>query len=196
MSAWQIGRPDRDRPDLVHLATVDANPLLYDEPADLGGGDLLEGLANGDLLRLVAPERGEDLVEHVVDRVRARVLLMGAQRRGDLRLRQLLHTGPQCWVLAGLGIERPARLRGAADEILLQPRQLLAFGVAERDRLEHGLFRDFFGAGLDHEHGVLGSGDDELECRDLLLLRGRVDDAVAVHLPDAHGADGPVERHA
>ena len=50
-------------------------------------------------------------------------------------------------------------------------------------------------AGLDHDDGVGGAGDDEVHVRLVLeLLERRVDDQLAVDTPDVHGADGAAER--
>ena len=46
------------------------------------------------------------------------------------------------------------------------------------------------GAALDHQDGLVGTGDDEVHVRRQQLLVGRVDDEVAVDLADADGADG------
>src|SRR5262249_7383300 len=99
-------------------------------------------------------------------------------------------------LLPGARAYRPARLRGARRQIALRPRQPPALAVTERDRLEHRLLGNLVRARLDHQHRVLGGGDDQLESRYLLLRRGRVRDQLAVDQPDAHGADGPVERDA
>ena len=42
--------------------------------------------------------------------------------------------------------------------------------VAEHDGAEHLLLGEFLGLGLDHQHGVGGAGDDEVERRFLHLV--------------------------
>ena len=39
----------------------------------------------------------------------------------------------------------------------------LEVAVAEHDRAEHHLFGELLGFGFDHQHGVAGAGDDEIE---------------------------------
>ena len=53
---------------------------------------------------------------------------------------------------------------------------------------------DLVRARLDHEDGLVGARDDEVEVGLELLLLRRVDDEVAVHLADPHGADRRRER--
>ena len=122
------------------------------------------------------------------------LLLVGGERDGQLGRRQALDLRLQLGVASGGRVERPARLRGALRQLPLRPRQSLALPVAERDRLEHRLLGNLVRPRLDHQHRVLGAGDDELEARHLLLRRGRVRDQLALDQPDAYGADGPVER--
>ena len=67
--------------------------------------------------------------------------------------------------------------------------------VGDVERVEHLGLGDLVGARLDHEDGLVGAGDDEVEVGvvDEVGL-ARVDDEVAVDLADAHGADGRGER--
>ena len=125
----------------------------------------------------------------------ARACCRACRRRRQLR-GQLAHARLERFIFAGVRVERPPRLRGARRQVLLDARQLLAFGVAEGDRLEHRLLGNLLGAGLDHQHGLLGPRDHELERGGVLLLGGRVHDERAVHLPRPDGADGTIERHA
>src|SRR3989304_184840 len=60
----QVGRLDRDRPDLVRPATVHADALLDDQPSHRLALDLLEGGPDGRLPRVVEPDGAPDLVEH------------------------------------------------------------------------------------------------------------------------------------
>ena len=73
--------------------------------------------------------------------------------------------------------------------------QLLDLRVGDVERVEHLGLGDLVGARLDHEDGLVGAGDDEVEVGvvDEVGL-ARVDDEVAVDLADAHGADGRGER--
>ena len=89
----------------------------------------------------------------------------------------------------GLGL---ARLLG---QLALSCAQLLDVLVRDVERVEDLGLRDLVGARLDHEDGVLGAGDDQVEIGavDEQLLVG-VDDEVAVDLADPHRADGRRER--
>jgi len=50
--------------------------------------------------------------------------------------------------------------------------------------------------GLDHQHRLVGAGNDEVQLRGLELGLGRVEDVFTVDVADARGADGALERDA
>ena len=68
--------------------------------------------------------------------------------------------------------------------------------VRDVERVEDLGLGHLVGARLDHEDGLLGAGDDEVEVAAALGQVGlaRVDDEVAVDLADAHRADGRRQR--
>ncbi len=68
--------------------------------------------------------------------------------------------------------------------------------MAEHDRAEHHFFRQFLRFGLDHQHGVVGAGDDEVELRLGHLVQRRVEHEFVVDEADAGGADRAHERRA
>ena len=68
--------------------------------------------------------------------------------------------------------------------------------VAEHDGAEHHVFGQLLGLGLDHQHGVAGAGDDEVELRLGHLVDMRVEHVLAVDVADAGAADRAHEGHA
>ena len=68
--------------------------------------------------------------------------------------------------------------------------------VAEHDGAEHDVFVQFLGFRLDHQDGVLGAGNDEVECRLIHLVEMRVQNIFAVDVANACAADGAHERNA
>ena len=68
--------------------------------------------------------------------------------------------------------------------------------MAGHDGAQHHLFRKLLGLGLDHQHGVGGAGDDEVEVAVLHLVERRVHDGLALDVGDARGADRAHERDA
>ena len=62
------------------------------------------------------------------------------------------------------------------------------------DRFDHLLFRQEVAESFDHQDGVFGSGEDEIELRFFHLLDRRVDDEVAVDHPHSDRADRFDER--
>jgi hypothetical protein len=61
--------------------------------------------------------------------------------------------------------------------------------MAEHDRAEHDIFGQFVGFRLDHQHGVRGAGDDQIEFAFLHLVDMRVEHILAVDVADARAAD-------
>src|SRR5438309_4259864 len=192
----QVPHLDRDRPDLVELPAVQAEALLDDQPPDLCSLDRLEGGARVIALRLVQGERRPDLVEHAADSPRPFLLLGRRERNRELRRSERPHARLELPVPPGVRVERPARLSRPRDQVFLEPGEAPALGVAEGDRLEHGLLRHLVGARLDHQDRLLSAGDDQLEARHGLLGVRRVCDELAVHQSDPQRAYGTVERDA
>ena len=61
--------------------------------------------------------------------------------------------------------------------------------------LNHDSLGDLLCAGLDHDDGVLGAGDHEVELGLVLhLSEGGVDHELVLDASDAHGPDGAEER--
>ncbi len=68
--------------------------------------------------------------------------------------------------------------------------------VAEHDGAEHHVFVQFLGFRLDHQHGVLRAGNDEVEARLVHLVEMRVENIFAVDVADARAADRAHEGNA
>ena len=87
---------------------------------------------------------------------------------------------------------------GLADELLqleLDGDELLDLLVGELEGLDDDALGDLLGAGLDHDDGVGGAGDDQVHVGLVLeLLERGVDDQLAVDAADVHRADGAAER--
>ena len=72
----------------------------------------------------------------------------------------------------------------------------LEVAVAEHHGAEHDLLGKLLRLRLDHQHGVLRAGDDEIELALGHLLERRVEDVFVVGEADARGADRSHERRA
>ena len=68
--------------------------------------------------------------------------------------------------------------------------------VAEHHGAEHDVFGQLLGFRLDHQHGVLRAGDDEIELALRHLVELRVEHVFVVDEADARGADRAHERRA
>ena len=84
-------------------------------------------------------------------------------------------------------------------ELALERADLLDLRMGDVERVEDLRLGDLVGARLDHQDGLLGAGDDQVEVRGILGLRKqigllRVYDEVAVDLADPHRADGCRQR--
>ena len=94
-------------------------------------------------------------------------------------------------VLVGLrDLDLQLGLAGLLLQLDLRGAQLLDRGMRDVQRVEDLGLGHLVGAALDHQHGLVGTSDDEIHVGGEELLLGRVDDEVAVDLADAHGADG------
>jgi hypothetical protein len=68
--------------------------------------------------------------------------------------------------------------------------------VTEGHGAEHHFFAEQLGFGLDHQHRVLGAGDDEFEIGVLEVTDAGVQHVVAVDHTDLGSTDRALERHA
>ena len=183
-----------DRADLRELAAVEAlagEDRLARQDLDevVGGlGDLLAllglGLGHhrrGGLLDGLDLGVGGDLVRQRHRRHHRR--LPGPADLGEDARRVRLGRLPGGLLEAAAALERDL----GADDL---PDGL----VAEEDRVDQGLLGDLAGAALDHDDGVVGAADDQVEVRLVALGVGRVEDELAVEPADADRADGRVER--
>ena len=93
------------------------------------------------------------------------------------------------------GLDLALRLANFLGQVADGGADLLDLLVAELDGLHHGLFRNFLGAGLDHHDAVGGADHHQVQLAVALLVVGGIDDEIAVHLADAHRADGAVKRN-
>jgi hypothetical protein len=188
---------DRDRAHGAGVAAVDARLAVQDlrthdlgfhveqDIADFGriGLDALRGQACHDF--------GRQRLEFLL----ARRLLAGLVGVADFRVGQLRHLGDQRFVLR-CRRPLPSRLAAFFDHRVDGVDDGLHLGVAEHDRAQHDFFGQLLRFRLDHQHGVLGAGDDQVHLRGLELGGGRVQDVLAVGVADARGADRAAERDA
>ena len=68
--------------------------------------------------------------------------------------------------------------------------------VAEHHRAEHNVLGQLLGLRLDHQHGVLGAGDHQIELAFAHLVDLGVEHIFIVDEPDARCADRSHERGA
>ncbi len=66
--------------------------------------------------------------------------------------------------------------------------------MTEHHRAEHDLFVEFLGFRFDHQHGVAGAGDDQVELGFDHFVERRVEHIFVVDEADAGGADRTLER--
>ena len=180
--------------DLVRAAAV--GPLLVDgDPlADHVLLELVERELGGRALLAVvlglgvAGERLERLLLDLLGRVLALELVLDLGGRLEGGAEALLELGEDGLVdlrrldldllLAGLLLQLALRLADALD-----------LAVGDVERVEDLGLGDLVGAGLDHEDGLLGARDDQVErALEQGLLVGVDDEAALLVLADAHGA--------
>ncbi len=187
--------------DVTHrgrIAAVDAS-LAGEYPA---AHDLLlqtrEGRDDLALLPLAVLATGEvldDLAAHIEDLFLPLELLRHTVRFAD-RVGGYLGNA--------IGQRRVVRLRRPAPfgmprlrlELANETDDGLHLLVAVKHGVEHDALAESIGFRLDHQHRVLGAGDNQIERRLLELREGGIQDELAVDVADPRRTDGPVERHA
>ena len=188
----------QDRAHGRQISPVDAALVVENVPAHHFGLSLVErlrDLACGKLRFFACRrERGEHLR---LDRVDGGVTLLlfrdriGGAQIGLARIhdrlldRRVIVRRKVARLLGGL--------LGQADDRL---DDRLECGMAGHHRLQHRVFAEFLGLRLDHQHGVCGAGDDQIERRILHLFDCRVDPHFALDDADARRADWAHERDA
>ena len=86
-------------------------------------------------------------------------------------------------------------LAGLLGQLALGGAQLLDLAVGDVERVEDRRLGDLVGAGLDHQDGLLGARDHQVErALEHPLLVGVDDEVALLVLADAHGADRHRER--
>ena len=197
VSARQHADFDPDIANLVELAAI-RTALLFDH---LLAEDLLAQQVEV-LARLLAASfvffRNAflhfrlQLLDHPVAVVLP--ILLGVHRVGQLRA----NLRPQCAEVRFVGDDRlhyALRLAHLLRQLVDGGANLLDLRVTKLDGVNDRLFRDFLRARLDHHDAVHGADDHQVQLARALLVVSRVDHELAIRLPDAHRANGAVERN-
>ena len=186
-----------DRPHRLDVATIDALAGVEDVPAHDLGFKLLEDtgdplLAVGRIFNALREEMRHHFGLGGVDSVVARHLVWDR-----IRFAQILLDEAEDLLLQGRGVgERQlARLlRGLFREANDGFDHRLEMPMAEHHGAEHHFFGQFLGFELDHQHRVLGAGDNEIEIALGHLVDLRVEHVFIVDESDARRTDRPHER--
>ena len=197
MGTRQHAAADLDLAHGARIAAVDARLAIQDLAAHDARFDVEQHVVQADLVEdhAVALQRGCGRGRHGAGGVGAGLLradLVGLAQRslgecGDL--------GDERLVLRR-GHPVPGRLAGVAHQLVDRVDRDVALLVTEHDAAEHDLFGKLLRLGLDHQHGRLGAGDDQVHLRFEQLGLARVQHVPAVDVADARGADRAVERNA
>ncbi len=186
-----------DRSHRLDVATIDALASVEDVPAHDLGFKLLEDagdplLAVGRIFNALREEMSHYLGLGGIDRVVARHLV-----GNRIRLAQILLDKAEDSLLQGrvVGERQFARLlRGLFREANDGFDHRLEMPMAEHHGAEHHFFGQFFGFGLDHQHRILGAGNNEIEIALGHLVDLRVEHVFVVDETDARRADRSHER--
>ena len=187
--------------DLAHglgVAAVDALAGVEDVPANDLGFQFLEHVGDAELVvfRLLA---FREIVRHhlvlgLADRGVALLLDRDGVGGAQLGLDQAEHFLFQRAFVDDLDVAR--LLGGLLGELDDRVDHRLEMPVAEHHGAEHHLFGEFLGFRFDHQHRVVGAGDDEIELGFGHLVERRVQHELVVDEADAGGADRAHERRA
>jgi len=191
-------RDDRDRTDLVVLATVDTGStedrLTFDGLLDLLE-EALDLFGETAVVRSVGGQSGDALLLDLADGGRALVLALGGGGGDDA---VLVLEGPVTQLRVHLGGDEDLlRLAGLGLQLVNELDDVLDDPVGHGQRVDHVALGELLGGGLDHGDAVLVAGDDEVEVAVLAtsLVSGPGDE-LTVDRADAHRAEAGLEGQA
>ncbi len=152
-------------------------------------------LLRGELRRIAAAERELRLRLHFGQLIAALELFGDGVSLGHGGLRVHGH-GAREFRVGGGSFPLPARAACGGHEFLDDLDGRLHLLMTEHHGAQHHFFREARGLGFDHQHGLLGAGDHQVELRLGELLGGWVEQVLTVLPADARRADGAVERNS
>ncbi len=167
VGARQQARADRYRTHRAGIAPIDSRFAVEDLAAhDLRfqlEADFLDCIGFRPAFRTDA-NFGEDARPDIVDRRGARLLVLHLERGTQIALAQLCDPRGETSVLRGR-LPVPHRRPGLVDQFIDELDHLLHLLVAENHGAEHHVFGQLLRFRLDHQHGLLRAGDDQIELR-------------------------------
>ena len=181
-----------DRPHGFHVAAIDAPAGVQNIPTHDLRFDLLEDV--GDFLdregRVLGPFRTEMPHRPGLGRIQCAVALLLVRNRiggAHIGLDQRQHLFLQRPAVRRLQLARLFRSLFRKPDDGIDHR--LEMPVAEHHRAEHQIFGQFPGFRFDHQHRILGAGDDEIESALRHLVELRIEHILVVDEADARCAD-------
>jgi hypothetical protein len=182
----------------VYVAAVDAAAGVENVPAHDLGFERLEDVGDAQLLEARLQPFREEVRHHLflggADRSVALLLHRDRIGRAQLLFDQAEHFLLDRAVVDGLDLER--FLRGLFGKIDDRVDHRLEVTVTEHHRAQHDLLVELLGFGFDHQHGISGAGDNEIELGLGHLVQRRVQNIFVIDEADAGRADRALEGHA
>jgi hypothetical protein len=199
VGARQERRLDDDRAHGDEVASVDSLAGVENVPAHDLAFELLEHAADQlhrpvrivfavreEMLHRLLLHRGDGVLTFGLARDRVGLAKIGLDDAEHVLLDRL-----------GVGLIEIARLFcGLFGELDDSLDHRLEMPMSEHHRAEHDLFGQLFRFRLDHQHGVLGAGHDQIELGVLHLVDRRIEHVFVVAEADAGAADRAHERRA
>ena len=192
VGARQYAHLGNDGAHGLHVAPVDALAGIENAPAHNLGFDLFERAAQALLVVGRALDTFREIVRHDLDlggieRLVALLLVGDGIGRAHVILDQAEHLFLERGIVRRIVIARLLRsLLGKPDDGV---DHRLEVAVAEHHGAEHHLLVELLRLRLDHQHGVGGTGDDEVELALGHLFQHRVEHVFVVEEADACGPD-------
>ena len=201
MDAGDNPNIDADGPDFFRGTAVDTQARIQQCGADFVVHDVFEGDVDGlfagcdFFFGLISGEMGNHGCMERIGLILAGGLVTVVQGIVEAATHPLAHCLFERLVL-WCRYERLLGLATQGNQFLLQGTDFFGDAVAFDDTVEHLLFGQLKRTCLDHQDGVFGAGDDQVEAALLHGAHGRVDDQRTIEVADGNGTDRARERNA
>jgi hypothetical protein len=147
-----------------------------------------------ELRRISGAQRGDGRQLDFCDAPVTRLLVGDGVGLGELRLGLARDRRRELGIGRGFA-PLPRGLACLCRELADRPNRDLHLLVAMHDRAQHDVLGQALGLGFHHQYRIGGAGNHQVQRRGLQILRGRVEQILAIVVADTRSSDRPLEGH-